>query len=173
MANAGKFGLKKSVLFNLGVSTGVFIVLLICSFFSWTLLDIFPSFQVTMVWIGAAYILWLAWKTLRIKSHAKDDVRVVKGNLYFNGIVLQFVNPNTILYGLTAFSSFILPRFQAPIILVAFCILLSVASFICTACWTVFGAVFQKFIAKHTMAVNVFLAVLLVYCAISLVLKTL
>lgn len=173
MSHAGKFGFKKSVLFNLGVSTGVFVVLLLCGFFSWIIFDIFPALQLIMVWIGAAYILWLAWNTLRSTPDTKSNYSKEKGNLFLKGVVLQFVNPNTILYGITVFSTFILPQYRSPLILIMFCIPLSFASFFCTACWTVFGVVFQKMISKHTKIINTLLAVLLAYCAVSLVIKLL
>jgi len=171
MSNATKFGLKKSVLFNLGVSTGAFIVLLACSLFSWLIFDIFPAFQLTMVWIGAAYILWLAWNTLKSKPNEENKSNKGSGDLFFQGVVLQFVNPNTILYGITAFSSFILQQYKSPYILILFCIGLSLVSFFCTVCWTLFGAVFQRFIVKHTKIFNVILATLLAYCAFSLVIN--
>lgn len=173
MSNAGKFGLKKSILFNLGVSTGAFIVLFVSSLFSWIIFDIFPAFQLIMVWVGAAYILWLACNTLQSKPAEGNKYNKDSDNLFLQGVILQFVNPNTILYGITAFSSFILPQYQSPLILILFCILLSFASFFCTLCWTVFGAVFQVFIVKHTKIVNTILATLLAYCAVSLVIKTL
>lgn len=173
MSNARKFGFKKSILFNFGISAGAFIVLLASSLFSWIIFDIFPAFQLIMVWVGAAYILWLAWVTLQSKPAGENKYNKGSGNLFLQGVVLQFVNPNTILYGITAFSSFILPQYQSPLILILFCILLSFASFFCTLCWTVFGAVFQMFIVKHTKIVNIVLAVLLAYCAVTLVIKTL
>jgi cysteine/O-acetylserine efflux protein len=173
MSNARKFGFKKGILFNLGVATGVFVVLLVCSFFSWVIFDVFPSFQLIMIWIGTAYILWLAWNTIKSKPAEENHSHESSSNLFLQGVILQFVNPNTILYGITAFSSFILPQYQSPFILILFCILLPLASFFCTACWTVFGAVFQKFIVKHTKIVNVILATILAYCAISLVIKIL
>lgn len=172
MSNAGMFGFKKSVLFNIGVSIGAFIVLLLCSLFSWVLFDIFPDFQRFMVWVGAAYILWLAFHTLKSKPDTQNKERKYKGNLFLQGVLLQFANPNTILYGITVFSSFILPQFQSPVILIIFCIFLSLASFFCTVCWTMFGVVFQKLIIAHAKIINVILALLLAYCAVSLVIKT-
>lgn len=173
MSNAGMFGFKKSVLFNLGISIGAFIVLLLCSLFSWVLFDIFPNFQRIMVWVGATYILWLAFNTLKSKPDTENKGSKNKGNLFFQGVLLQFANPNTILYGITVFSSFILPQYQSPVILVIFCILLSLVSLFCTVCWTMFGVVFQKLIVTHTKIINVILALLLAYCAASLVIKTL
>lgn len=171
MSNAGMYKLRKSVLFNFGVSAGVFIVLFLSSLFSWALFDLFPALQFIMVWIGAAYILWLAWVTLKGKSSAESEHNQKTSNLFLQGIILQFVNPNTILYGITVFSSFILPQYQSPLILILFCFLLSFASFVCTVCWTVFGTLFQKFIVKHRKIINSILAVLLAYCAVSLMVK--
>jgi cysteine/O-acetylserine efflux protein len=171
MSNAGKFGFRKGIVFNFGVSAGVFIVLFLCSLFSLAILNIFPAFQRIMLWIGAAYILWLACSMLRRKPATDSNYKKETNNLFLQGVVLQFVNPNTILYGITVFSSFILPQYQSFFILILFCILLSFTSFFCTACWTVFGAVLQRFIAKHTKSINVILSALLVYCAATLIIK--
>lgn len=172
MSNARKYGMKKSILFNLGVTVGAFLVLSVSSLFSRIIFNIFPAFQQIMVWVGAAYILWLAWNTLLSKPAGENKCHKDSGNLFLQGVVLQFLNPNTILYGITAFSTFILPQYQSPLILILFCILLSFASFFCTVCWTVFGAVFQIFIVKHTKIVTIILAALLGYCAVSLVIQT-
>jgi cysteine/O-acetylserine efflux protein len=172
MSNAGKSGFRKSILFNFGVSAGVFVVLFLCSLFSWVILGIFPAFQRIMIWIGATYILWLAWSTLRSKPVTDSKYNKKTNNLFLQGVVLQFVNPNTNLYGITVFSSFILPQYQSPFVLTLFCILLSFTSFFCTSCWTLFGAVFQRLIAKHTKIINCILAILLIYCAVALIIKT-
>jgi len=171
MSNASKFNLKKSIQFNLGVSVGAFFVLLICSFFSLTIFKVFPSIKLIMVWIGAGYILWLSWKILRSRPIAENEQSNGKSSLFFYGVVLQFVNPNTILYGVTAFTTFIIPQYNSPVILIIFSVLLSFSAFICTVCWTLFGSLFQKIIVKHGKIINVVMAILLAYCAISLILK--
>jgi len=173
MAHAGKLGFKKSIRFNFGVGAGVFAVLLVCGFFSRALLTSFPALQRVMVWAGAAYILWLAWSTLTSTPPSSGNGGKTKENLLFQGAVLQFVNPSTILYGITVFSTFILPHYRTSVVLVLFCLLLGVIAFFCTACWTVFGALFQKVLARHAKLVSAVLAAVLVYCAASLVLGTL
>ena len=171
MSNASKFHLKKSIQFNLGVSVGAFFVLLICSFFSLIILQVFPSIKLVMVWIGAGYILWLSWKILRSRPTIKNEQSNERSNLFFYGVVLQFVNPNTFLYGVTVFTTFIIPQYNTPIIFIIFSIILSLIAFICTICWTLFGSLFQKIIMKHRKIINVVMAILLAYCAISLVIK--
>ena len=43
MSNAGRYGFKKSLFFNAGVSTGFFILFSLCSFFSALLFSIMPE----------------------------------------------------------------------------------------------------------------------------------
>ncbi|OTN75963.1 hypothetical protein A5886_001039 [Enterococcus sp. 8G7_MSG3316] len=170
MAHGGKYRLRKSILFNWGIFIGVLVVMNICAFFSRMLLTIFPSFQSIMIWIGAAYILYLAWQTL--KSQTKSDASVEEQeHIFVQGILLQFASPNTLLYGITVYSSFILPHYETPAALSFFSLLLAVVAFIFTACWTVFGALFQHFIRKYTYWVNVTLALLLVYSAVALIMR--
>lgn len=169
MSNASRYELKKSIKFNLGVFAGAFIVLFLCSIFSITILNIFPSIKLVMIWVGAGYILWLAWQTYKSEPLKERDANR-SNNLFLQGTFLQFANPNTILYGLTVFSTFIVPYHQSPIVLVLFCMILSLFAFIGTACWTLFGSVFRKIVVKHGIIINNIMAILLLYCAASLVL---
>lgn len=166
MTNASQYGLKKSLLFNIGIGVGVFIVMLLCSFFSLTLVEIAPAIVPVMKWLGAGYILWLSWKTLKNKS-MQESTGKKKENLFINGMLLQFINPNTFLYGVSTFSMFITPYYQSKIILLFFCLFLSFSAFIATGCWTVFGFTFQKVILSHGNIVRLTLAALLVYCSIA------
>ena len=164
MTNASQYKLKKSVTFNLGIGVGVFFVMLLCSIFSLTLLEIAPAIVPAMKWLGAGYILWLSWKTL--KSEPKQGVtEKKKEHLFINGMLLQFINPNTFLYGLSTFSMFITPYYQSKIILLFFCLLLSFFAFIATGLWTVFGFTFQKVILSHGNIVRIAMAALLIYCS--------
>ena len=87
----------------------------------------------------------------------------------FQGALLQFVNPNTILYGISVFATFIVPFYQSLLHLALFSAFLSAAAFIGTGCWTLFGSFFRGFVNRHFKLVNGILAGLLVYCAVSLV----
>ncbi len=58
-------------------------------------------------WIGAAYILWLAWHTLRSSGTAPEDARDTPG--FRTGLLVNLTNVKVILFCLTALSSFVLP----------------------------------------------------------------
>lgn len=65
--------------------------------------------------------------------------------------------------------AYILPHFQGqPLILGGFALLLALIGFVFTLVWSAFGAAFQRLFSRHARAVNTVMALLLVYCAVSL-----
>jgi cysteine/O-acetylserine efflux protein len=167
MSNASRYGFKKSIRFNAGIFFGFFIIIALCSIFSIALYSIIPSIKPFMTCIGAVYILWLAWKTYRSKPHG-DDKNPRQTNTFLSGLLLQFVNPKVILYGITTVSTFIVPYFKSAAYFAFFSLLLAFVGFVATCCWSSFGSIFQKFLVKNDKAVNSVMALLLVYCAASL-----
>ena len=169
MTNAGKYGFKKAFPFNVGVFCGFLCVLSICALFSSLLYDFIPSIKPVMLGIGAAYILWLAWTIWRDKPHAQTK-GLAQTNTVLSGMVLQFINVKCILYGITAMSSFILPYYRGVGPIAGFVVLLAFIGFSGTCCWALFGAAFERFFAKHARVMNTVMALLLVYCAATMVL---
>jgi threonine/homoserine/homoserine lactone efflux protein len=72
------------------------------------------------------------------------------------------------IYGVTALSSYILPHFKGSVVLVFFCFLLAFVGFLCTLLWSSFGALFNKLFSQYAKVVNTVMALLLIYCAVSL-----
>lgn len=167
MSNASRYGFRKSILFNVGIFFGFFIIIALCSIFSVTLYNLIPSIKPIMTYIGAAYILWLAWKTYKSKSHGEDKSEK-HTNTFMSGLLLQFVNPKVIIYGITTVSTFIVPYYRSVLVLTSFSILLAFIGFVATCSWSLFGSIFQKFLVKKDKVINIIMALLLVYCAVSL-----
>ena len=167
MSNASKYGFKKSFNFIFGAFVGFFIVLALCTAFSSFLLSVLPTVKPILKIIGASYILWLAYKTMKSSyDHDKDIMGVT--NTFFSGLMLQFINPKVIIYGITITSTYITPYYDSFFILFLFTLLLAFIGFISVICWGLFGSIFQKFLKNHTLLVNSLMSILLVYCAVSL-----
>lgn len=166
MSNASRFGFRKSLPFNWGIFLGFSMVMILCTLFSAVLFSLIPAIKPFMLAIGAAYMLYLAWKTYKSSSSIK--MKDAQSNRFVSGMLLQFINPKIIIYGITAMSSYILPHFEAPLILLGFALLLAFVGFTGTLCWSAFGAVFYKLFSRHTKQLNTIMALLLVYCAVSL-----
>ncbi|MBQ8836202.1 MAG: LysE family transporter [Clostridia bacterium] len=167
MTNAGKYGFKKSFPFNLGIFAGFLTVMSACAAFTSLLYSVIPSVEPFMLFIGAAYILWLAWTIWRNKP-SKGKKGLAATNSFTSGMVLQFVNVKVILYGITALSSYVLPYYHGFWSVALFVFILAFVGFAGTCAWALCGAAFEKFFAKHEKVLNAVMALLLVYCAVTM-----
>ncbi len=166
MSNAGRLGFRKSFPFNLGIWIGFSIVMLICTFFCNTLSAVIPKIKIPMLVLGAVYMLYLSWKTFRSSSVIEEN-HSKSGML--SGLLLQFVNPKIYIYCIVSMEAYILPYYQGqwgP--LVFFALLLAFIGFAFTLCWSLFGSVFKLLFSKYAKITNTIMALLLVYCAVSL-----
>ena len=115
---------------------------------------------------GAAYMLYLAWKVWKTSSDLKAENKTESS--FFAGMILQFMNPKIYIYAITAMYLYILPVFHSAMALAGFTAVLTMIGASGSYVWALFGSAFCKIFAKHTRAVNLIMAFLLVYCAISL-----
>jgi threonine/homoserine/homoserine lactone efflux protein len=165
MSNASRFGFKRSMRFALGVCAGFFLIVGLSIAFTIALYRVIPAIKPVMTVVGATYILWLAYQTVTSSPH---DDRAAGQSTFLSGLVLQFLNPKAILYGITAASTFIVPYYHAVPVLVGFAAALALVALASTTCWALFGSVFQRFMAEHHHIVRYVMGALLVYCAVSL-----
>ena len=165
MSNACRYGFRRSMRFTLGVMTGFFLLVGLSIMFSIALFRLIPAVKPVMTVIGAAYILWLAWKTATSPPH---DEGGAGQSTFISGVLLQFLNPKGILYGLTAASTFIVPYYHSIPILVGFAVALALVALASTTLWALFGSVFERFVTANHRVVSYVMAALLVYCAVSL-----
>lgn len=166
MSNAARLGFRRSVRFNMGITAGFLIVMAACTMFCSTLYSALPRVKFFMQVLGAAYMLYLAWKIW--KSHADFEVEDDRTASFFAGMALQFMNPKIYVYAITAMSLYILPVFHTKPALVVFTLILTVIGASGSYVWALFGSAFCRFFARHTKAVNLVMALLLVFCAVSL-----
>ena len=166
MSNAGRLGFRRALPFNLGIWVGFTLVMALCTVFCTALSALIPAIRLPMLVLGAAYMLYLAWGTFRSsdviqEDHAREGFR--------SGLLLQFINPKIYLYGIMSMEAYILPYYSGqPAVLLFFALLLAFIGFVFTLAWAVFGSVFRLLFSRHARTVNTIMALLLVYCAVSL-----
>lgn len=182
MANASKFGFKKSLRFCLGVFTGFFVIMLISSYFNLLFFTLIPKVNVFMQLLGAGFMLYLAFKIMHTKGEEPQEVedgleesnhitagfKNKKMNLFLTGFSLQFINPKGILYAITVVSNFIIPYYNSNIALFLFSFLLSFVGILSTASWALFGSIFNKFLSSYQKQFNIVMGLLLIYSALSI-----
>lgn len=167
LSSASKYGFKKNLRFMLGIWTGSLSLMILCGIFCRALTSVIPGVQPIMTYIGAIYLLYLAYLTLRRLPPGENSTD--REPSYRMGIFLQLINVKIIIYALTMFSSFILPYEQRPVFLFFFAFYLMVLGAIGNLIWAFAGNVLNRFYRKHYRLMNAVMALLLVWCALRVV----
>jgi threonine/homoserine/homoserine lactone efflux protein len=166
MSEGSQKGFRKAFPFNLGILCGFVIVMLVCTAFLSRMSSLIPAIKTPMLIIGAAYMLYLAWETW--KSTGIEERKDEKGG-FVSGLLLQFVNPKEYIYCMVSMEAYILPYFNGNTpALIGFALLLALIGFLFTLLWSAFGSLFRSLFSTHAAIVNKVMALLLVYCAVSL-----
>ena len=118
-------------------------------------------------WLGAAYLLWMAWHTLR--SSEDPLQREADAPSFLKGLLVQLTNVKVMIFCLVALSSFVLPYTNRllPLLLTGF--FLPFTGPVANLVWLFAGAAMQRLFADHRRAVDRVMAAALALCALSLV----
>ncbi|KKI44189.1 amino acid transporter [Obesumbacterium proteus] len=164
LSSVNQHGFRRSLRVLAGMSAGFLVLMLACGVFTYTLISALPSVTRWLVWVGAAYILWLAWKIASSSPASSDGTE--RPLSFWVSFWLQFANVKIILYGITALSAFVLPFTQDIFWVTAVSVLLAIIGCVGNLVWALAGHIFQSLFRKHGRIVNWILALLLVYCAV-------
>lgn len=164
LSSVNQHGFRRSLRVLAGMSAGFLVLMLVCGIFTYTLISVLPSLTNWLVWIGAAYILWLAWKIANSLPAADDSSE--RPLSFWLSFWLQFANVKIILYGITALSAFVLPYTQNILSVTAVSVLLAVIGCLGNLVWALAGHLFQSIFRQYGRLVNRVLALLLIYCAV-------
>lgn len=165
LTTGSRAGVKGCIPVLAGICGGFLCVMAICGGLSYSFSSLSESYLKIMRYLGCAYLLWLAWKTAMPKEGGSNR-HMVSG--FVSGFVLQFVNVKIMIYGMTAYSVFILPYYNSILgLLAGMCFLTLMGSF-GTVVWAVAGASLQGLMQRHARPVNLVLGASLVACAWSI-----
>lgn len=166
LTTGSRAGVRGSIPVLAGICGGFLAVMAICGALSFSFSVLSASFLQVMRYVGSAYLLWLAWKTAMPK--AGDSHGGHAGAGFLTGFVLQFVNVKIMVYGMTAYSAFILPYHDSVAALFAGMFFLTMMGSLGTVVWAVAGARLQGLFRRHARMTNWLLGAMLVGCAVSL-----
>ena len=167
LSTASKYGLKKNLKLLLGIWTGSLSLMCLCGIFCSVLSSIIPGIAPIMKYVGAAYILYLAWQTLKRRPPAENTKE--KEPSYLMGLLLQLLNVKIIIYGLTMFSSFILPHETRIPVLFLFAVYLMILGGIGNLIWACAGNILKRFYTAHYKFMNLIMALLLLWCSLRII----
>lgn len=163
------FGIKKTMNYIYGIVTGFFLLLLLCGFFSNLLFTTLPSVEPIMRWVGATYILYLAYSTFRASFSFKEKSDEYLWGFY-KGVLLQFINPKGVIYSLTLYSVFLNPIIGNPFYIIFFSLGFALVGLLALLSWVLFGTIINQYLhhLKLRIILNSILSLLLAYTAVKI-----
>jgi len=170
-ASGIKFGFIRSIPNIIGISSGHGVQLALVCFGLGSLFSQFPILLEVLKYIGACYLLYLAWKmfgSLNI-SRTEEKSSPLK---YYEAILFQFVNPKAWVICITAVSLFY-PENVNLIIGTLFLVIMStIINLPSISMWAFGGSIIRRYLSNKKLKTIIewILAILLLGTAISIVL---
>lgn len=162
-----RYGRREALLQWRGLFVGFTVVAMTSVVACWLLGTALQEYVGMLSWVGAAYMLWMAWHMLRASGGGveKDPTRPS----FRNGVLVQLTNVKIMIYCMTALGAYVLPYTGSFWDLFLVGLFLPLTGPIMNLVWLFAGASLQKLFANHRRQVDVAMAAALALCALSLV----
>ncbi len=161
LASGANFGLRRTLWHIAGISCGLAIMVLAMGFGLGGVFRAYPVLHEILRWVGAAYMLWLAWKIGGASTVSDRDL--AKPMTFLQGAAFQWVNPKAWAMALGAVTTYA-PEGSGWTIVPLLAGVFMLVGAPCSAAWAGFGQSLRPFLDKPKVlrAFNLTMAVLLV-----------
>lgn len=151
-----------------GLFTGFFVVSMASVLITYFLGTVLNQYVGVLSWVGAAYLLWMAFNTLRFSAGPEGQAPEAPG--FLSGLLVNLSNVKVMIFCLMALASYVLPYNGSFWALLAAGLFLPFTGPLANLVWLFAGAALQRLFANHRRAVDIVCAAALALCAVSLVL---
>ncbi len=160
---ATNYGWRKGRPLYLGIFSGYLLIQTLAICFVLGLGSVLPNALHYLKYVGAAYILWLAWHVASGKPEIQSQG---EGRASFSmGFLPQLVNVKIYFFSVTALTGFVTDYTMSPAVLAGFGAFIVMMGVIATSTWIVLGVLLQRLYRRHYRAVNIILGLSLLECA--------
>jgi len=161
-ASGVNFGFVRSIPHILGVKFGFVALLAACGLGLGLLFTAYPAAQTVLKVVGAAYMLWLAWKVANAGSAGETDTQA-RPISFLQAAAFQWVNPKGVIAAVGAVALFVRPETATKDFLLLIFIF-GLFTILATTAWTAFGAILSKWLRnpRYARVFNIAMALLLV-----------
>jgi len=166
LAMSLRHGRKDSLVMWLGLLTGFSVAVTIMAVLTHFIGIAFGEYVVCLRYVGAAYILYLAYRILRSRGVAKESN---SESSFWSGMLVQMSNAKMLLFDLTVFSTFVLPYSNRLTDLLEVSAWLALAGPGGNLVWLLAGTYLKRFFVRYGRQVDIVSAVALFFCAIYIV----
>jgi threonine/homoserine/homoserine lactone efflux protein len=156
------FGFRRSIPHMLGVGLGFAIMVGLVGIGLDALFSQFPQLLPTMRWLGAAYLLWLAFKLAMAGPVGETEYRG-KPLGFFGAAAFQWINPKAWVIAVSALTAYaVSENYTRSVLVVA--LVSGIVSLPCIAAWVLFGTAMRRVLSnpRFVRPFNITMALLLV-----------
>jgi len=170
-ASAVNFGFVRSIPHMLGVALGFLILLAASGAGLGAMLVTMPSVQTALKIVGAAYMLWLAWKIANAGVSGEGGGADPRRLTFLQAAAFQWVNPKGVVTALGAIALYVSPSRAISDLLILLAVF-GLVTLLSTISWLLFGVALSRALRDRRLAriFNVCMALLLVASIIPMVL---
>ena len=161
-----KYGLRGSKNIVVGIISGFFAVMFFCALGCFVLGRVLPFLTSVLKSVGAIYIFYLGLQILKTKP---NEDSVANGCSFKTGFALQFLNVKIILYAITVYSAYVLPKTSSVFVLTMAVLFNFIIGSSGVIVWALCGKIFRKFINRHFRFFNFVMCLVLVWCAYNII----
>lgn len=172
MLAGARVGVWRTMPLVAGISVGVGLLLAALGLGLGTVLSAIPGFDAALRSVGAAYILWLAWKIATSGPlQVRDEDAVPMG--FFGGVAFQWVNPKAWAVTISGVAAYVPAEDRISNVLLAAATLL-LMSVPCVGIWAVGGATLRRLLrrARYALVFNLGMALVLIVATLPAILRS-
>ncbi len=162
LQNASEKGIKRGIVLNYGMLTGITVITLIAYFIIRLLSSFLSSINVVLQALSVVYILYLSYKIYR-KGDIQEDERESDGS-FKRGFLLQIVNVKVLMLCVTAISTYTVGYGMWKGLLVS--LLIPLTCFLTGLIWGVAGEGLKNVYKEHRKLLNTIFALSLLLIAL-------
>lgn len=148
MASGANFGVRATLPHMLGVSLGFPLMVFAVGLGLGAVFVRYPLLHEILRWVGAAYIVWLAWRIATAAGTGKADSRG-RPLRFLEAAGFQWVNPKAWIMAVSAFSVYSAPDLHPVAQAALFGALFCAVALPSTGTWTLFGTAIGRLLRSQ------------------------
>lgn len=164
----GAYGLKGVRKFLTASMLCLFTKSFLCGSLNAVLSSAVPKVTVWLKWIGATYMLYLAWMMVRSgwqETTASGGTRETAG--FRDGVLLQIFNTKSWIASLSVFAVYVTPVSKSIGTVLWVSAVFFILALISSLIWALFGSALKSFTDRYKKVFSVVMGLSLVWCAVS------
>lgn len=167
---SARYGLAGTRKFLTASALSLLVKTLLCGGLNVLLADLLPPVVEWLKWLGAAYMLYLAWVMASSGFRGGGAEEKQGESTYAAGILLQCLNMKSWVGALTLFAVYVVPHTTAFPVIAAVTLAFTGLMLASSLAWGCFGSALRRLYNTYRKPFGLVMGASLVYCAVTAVL---